>query len=131
MILWTITEPCSNIDFPRGEQKNFHSLRIFVFLHGLMIWLVMQRSVWNDIVSWQTRRLSNSTKYPLHASMTTTSRRKKCRVGLFQDSDFAGDLEDSKTTSGGTSCIFWKSDICSHKLDVQETNCNFSQFNRI
>ena len=25
---------------------------------------------------------------------------------LFQDSDFAGDLEDSKSTSGGTLCIF-------------------------
>ena len=25
---------------------------------------------------------------------------------LFQDSDFAGDLEDSKSTSGGTFCIF-------------------------
>ena len=24
----------------------------------------------------------------------------------FQDSDFAGDLEDSKSTSGGTLCIF-------------------------
>ena len=31
---------------------------------------------------------------------------KQCRLGLFQDSDFAGDLEDSKTTSGGTLCIF-------------------------
>ena len=30
---------------------------------------------------------------------------KQCRLGLFQDSDFAGDLEDSKSTSGGTSCI--------------------------
>ena len=30
----------------------------------------------------------------------------KCRLGLFQDSDFAGDLEDSKSTSGGTLCIF-------------------------
>ena len=28
------------------------------------------------------------------------------RLGLFQDSDFAGDLEDSKSTSGGTLCIF-------------------------
>ena len=26
---------------------------------------------------------------------------KQCRLGLFQDSDFAGDLEDSKSTSGG------------------------------
>ena len=30
---------------------------------------------------------------------------KQCR--LFQDSDFAGDLEDSKSTSGGTLCNFW------------------------
>ena len=26
--------------------------------------------------------------------------------GEFQDSDFAGDLEDSKSTSGGELCIF-------------------------
>ena len=31
---------------------------------------------------------------------------KQCRLGLCQDSDFAGDLEDSKSTSGGTLCIF-------------------------
>ena len=31
---------------------------------------------------------------------------KQCRVGLFQDSDFAGDLEDSKSTSGGKLCVF-------------------------
>ena len=31
---------------------------------------------------------------------------KQCRLGLFQDSDFAGDLEDSKSTSGGTFCVF-------------------------
>ena len=31
---------------------------------------------------------------------------KQCRLGLFQDSDFAGDLEDSKATSGGVLCIF-------------------------
>ena len=31
---------------------------------------------------------------------------KQCRLGLFQGSDFAGDHEDSKSTSGGTLCIF-------------------------
>ena len=31
---------------------------------------------------------------------------KQCRLGLFQDSDCAGDLEDPKSTSGGTLCIF-------------------------
>ena len=56
------TEPCSNREFPRGEQRNYHSLKIFVFHHGLMTWLVMQRNVWNDIVNWQTRRFKNATK---------------------------------------------------------------------
>ena len=31
---------------------------------------------------------------------------KQCRLGLFQDSDFAGDLEDSKSTFGGALCVF-------------------------
>ena len=31
---------------------------------------------------------------------------KQCRLGLFQDSDFAGDIEDSKSTAGGTLCVF-------------------------
>ena len=142
----------------------------------------MQRNVWSDIVSWPTRRRNNSTKYLLHASMTTTfseeemksvgelsntcsrivlkclylarigrpdilwsvnklarsitkwtkacdkrlnrliskihhtceyrqychvgNTAEQCRLGLFQDFDFAGDLEDSKSTSGGTLCIF-------------------------
>ena len=30
---------------------------------------------------------------------------KQCRLGLFQDSEFAGDLEDPKSTSGGTLCV--------------------------
>ena len=34
-----------------GGQKNCHSLKIFVFLHGLTTWKVMLRNVWNDIVS--------------------------------------------------------------------------------
>ena len=28
-----------------GGVEKYHSLKIFVFLHGLMAWLVMQRSV--------------------------------------------------------------------------------------
>ena len=31
---------------------------------------------------------------------------KQCRLGLFRDSDLAGDLEDSKSISGGTLCVF-------------------------
>ena len=53
------------------------SFNIFVFLHGLMTWLVMKRNLWSDIVSWQTKRLNNFLKYVLHASLTTTSKKKK------------------------------------------------------
>ena len=60
-----------------GGVEKYHSLKIFVFLHGLMTWLVMQRSVWNVFVSWQTRRLNNSIRCLLHASMTTTPKKKK------------------------------------------------------
>ena len=133
----TITEPCLNHEFPRGELKNYHTRKLCVSLRGPMTWRVMPRNVWNDIVSWQTGRLNNSTKYQLHALMTIISRRriairgrlcrlisyihhtceykqfchlgntaKQCRLGLFQDSDFAGDLEDSISTSGGTLCVF-------------------------
>ena len=59
------------------RQKRFHTLRIFVFLHGLHIWKVMERNEWSDILSWPTRRCNNSTKYPLPASVTTTSKKKK------------------------------------------------------
>ena len=50
-ILWTITEPCSNREFQREKQKNVHTPRIFVFLRGPLIWKVMPRNVWSDIVS--------------------------------------------------------------------------------
>ena len=56
---------------------------------------------------------------------------QQCRLGLFQDSDFAGDLEDSKSTSGGTLCILGSHTFFSNQLDVQETNFSFAQFNRI
>ena len=166
---------------PAGATEKILCLEFWESLRGPTIWRVMPRNVWNDIVSWQTGRLNNATKYQLHALMTIISKRKKwnpwencqkcalklfwnafflerigrpdilwsvnklarsitkwtkacderlsrlishihhtcdykqychvvntakqCRLGLFQDSDFAGDLEDSKSTSGGTLCV--------------------------
>ena len=52
---------------------------------------------------------------------------QQCRLGLFQDSDFAGDLEDSKST-WWNSVHFRKPNICANKLDVQETNISFTLF---
>ena len=60
----------SRISAGRVKKLPFlQNLRISSWSHDM---LVTQRSVWNDIVSWQTRRLNNSTKYLLYASMTTT-----------------------------------------------------------
>ena len=54
---------------------------------------------------------------------------QQCRLGLFQDSDFAGDLEDSKSKSGGLLCIFG-SQTLSIMLDVQETDISLTQLRR-
>ena len=47
--------------------------------------------------------IHHTCKYKQYCYVGNTA--KQCRLGLFQDSDFAGDLEDSKSTSGGTLCI--------------------------
>ena len=53
---------------------------------------------------------------------------KQCRLGLFQDSDSAGDLEDSKSTSGGTLCVFGshtfvpKSWMCKKQTSVSHSS---------
>ena len=43
---------------------------------------------------------------------------KQCRLGLFQDSDFAADLEDSKSIFWENIMHFRQSYVCSKKLDV-------------
>ena len=48
------------------------------------------------------KRLNRLISYIHH----TCEYKQYCYVGLFQDSDFAGDLGGSKSTSGGTLCVF-------------------------
>ena len=48
--------------------------------------------------------IHHTSEYKKYCHVGNTA--KQCRLGLFQDSDFAGDLEDSKSTSGGTLCVF-------------------------
>ena len=57
------------------------------------------------------RRWARSTSYIHHTSDYRQCchegiTAQHCRLVLFQDSDFAGDLENSKSTSGGVLCIF-------------------------
>ena len=54
----------------------------------------------NRLISY----IHHTCEYRQHCHVGDTA--KQCSLGLFQDSDFVGDLEDSKSTSGGTLCIF-------------------------
>ena len=75
-ILWTITEPCSNREFRAGRVEKLpfpQNIRISSWSYDMA---GHAKNVWKNIVSWQTRRLNNSTNYLLHASMTTTSKKK-------------------------------------------------------
>ena len=62
-----------------GATEKIPCSEIFMFLRGPTIWKVMPRSVWNDIVSYQIRRLNNPTKYLLPASMTTTLKEEEMK----------------------------------------------------
>ena len=70
-----------------------------------ILWSVNQlaRSItkWTKACDKRLNRLiSYICEYKQYCHVGNTA--KQCRLGLFQDSDFAGDLEDSKSTSGGT-----------------------------
>ena len=50
-------------------------------------------------------KIQHNCEYRQYCHVGNTA--KQCRLGLFQDSDFAADLEDQfKSTSGGTLCVF-------------------------
>ena len=55
---------------------------------------------------------------------------QQCGLVLFQDSDFAGDLEHSKINIRWTLVHIRESHVRPNKLEVQETDSSFTQFNR-
>ena len=73
-----LQSPCLNREFPREELKNFHTLRNFrISFMVSWYWRSCEEVCGTILLSWQTRWLNNSTKYLLHASMTTTWKKKK------------------------------------------------------
>ena len=51
-------------------------------------------------------------------------------LDCFKDSDFAGDLEDSKSTSGGVLCIFGSHTFVPISWMCKKTDFSFTQFYR-
>ena len=77
-----------------------------------ILWSVnkLARSItkWTKACDKRLKRLisyiHHTSEYKQYCHVGNTA--KQCRLGLFEDSDFAGDLEDSNSTSGGTFCVF-------------------------
>ena len=77
-----------------------------------ILWSVnkLARSItkWTNACDKRLNRLisyiHHTSEYKQHCHVGNTA--KQCKLGLFQDSDFAGDLEDAKSTYGRTLCIF-------------------------
>ena len=93
--------------------KLFSNAYIWHVLEDLdILWSVnkLARSItkWTKACDKRLNRLlskiHHTSEYKQYCHVGNTA--KQCRLGLFQDSDFAGDLEDSKSTSGGTLCVF-------------------------
>ena len=91
-ILWSVKKSCT-INYSKWTTGMWQTTE-----SRFISYIQSHKCSTNNIVMWETLP-------------------RQCRLGLFQDSDFAGDLEDLKSISGGT-LSFWKSYICSDKLDV-------------
>ena len=66
----------------------------------------------NRLISY----IHHTSEYKQYCCVDDTA--KQCRLGLFQDSDFAGDLWHSKIHFWRDIMCFWKSHNCTNKLDV-------------
>ena len=122
--LYKVSTPCIDDHFKEEEMKSVGELsqvcsqivRKCLYLARIgrpnILWSVnkLARSItkWTKASDKRLNRLisyiHHTCEYKQYCHVGNTA--KQCRLGLFQDSDFARDLEDSKSTSGGTLCVF-------------------------
>ena len=124
-LLYRVSTPCiDDHHFKEQELKSVEELSTVcshIVLKCLLLARIGRRDIlWSvnklarSITEWTKacdKRLSRLISYIYHTCeykqyCHVGNTAKQCRLGLFQDFDFAGDLEDSKSTSSGTLCIF-------------------------
>ena len=96
----------------KSERKNCKCLYLARNRRPDILWSVnkLARSVtkWTQACDRRLARLISyihfTSDYRQYCHVGNTA--QLSRLGLFQDSDFAGDLEDSKSATGGVLCIF-------------------------
>ena len=105
---WDLLENC--LQFVHRLSCNVFSWLALVDL--IFLWSVNKLA--RAVTKWtraSDKRLGRLISYIHHTSefrqyCYVGNTAQQCRLGLFQDVDFAGDLEDSKSTSGGLLCMF-------------------------
>ena len=105
---WDLLENCQKF-----AHRLFPNACIWPVLVDLIFygpWTKLARSItkWTKACDKRLNRLisyiHHTCEYKQYCHVRNTA--QQCRLGLFQDSDFPRDLEDSKLTSGGVLCIF-------------------------
>ena len=118
LLAWTtITSKRKNLRRSENCPKYAHKLCWNPFILATIgrldiLWSVNELA--RAVTKWTRacdRRLGGLISYIHHPSDHTQychvgNTHNICRLGLFQDSDFAGNLEDTESTSGGILCIF-------------------------
>ena len=123
--LYKVSTPCIDDHYFKEEEMNFvgelsdvcsqivlKCLYLARIGRPNILWSVnkLARSItkWTKACDKRLNRLTSNIhhtcEYRQYCHVGNTA--KQCRLGLIQDSDFAGDLEDSKSTSGGALCVF-------------------------
>ena len=136
--LYKVSSPCLDDDLCKQEELESVVEISQVCSHNFWECLYLARDDLTSCGPWTS--LQDQSRNGLrHGMWQTTSKadfvtivmwkntEQHCGPGLFQDSDFAGDLEDSKINLRRCLCFFWKYNIRPSQLDVQETNFGFAQ----
>ena len=93
-ILWTVSKFTRSVT--KMDRSLWKALGSFDFIHSsLPKWTKACDKRLNRLISY----IHHTCEYKQYCYVGNTA--KHCRLGLFQDPDFARDLEDSKSSSGG------------------------------
>ena len=109
--LYKVATPCMDDHQFREEENGSVGELSTVCSHTVLKCLFLARIGRLDIVWSVNKRLTRLISYIHHTCDYSQycyagNTAQHCRLGLSEDSDFAGDLEESKSTSGGILCIF-------------------------
>ena len=113
------------VNCPMHAHRSFKKCLYLARIGGLGILWSINKFV-TAVTKWTRQELVTDAEFvsfPTFITQTTTdtyfhvgNTAQHCRVCLFQDSDFAGELEDSKSNSAENLMYFRKSNICSPSL---------------